>query len=89
MTDQIGLKPAEDYFQQLCLSIIDDLENNNFSWYGNEHGVMLTINGQTKFIQNDSDEEEEIRELWNTAKKMPEEKDDNRSTLESNDSKKS
>lgn len=69
MTNMIGAKPNEDYFQQLCLSIIDDLEHNNFHWEGDEHGVKLTINGQTAFIPNDAKEEEGIKELWNQAKK--------------------
>lgn len=67
--NKIGLKPNEEYFQQLCLSIIDDLEHNGFTWEGNEHGIMLTINGKSKFIHNDADEEKEITELWNQAKK--------------------
>lgn len=67
--NKIGLKPNEEYFQQLCLSIIDDLEHNVFSWEGNDHGVFLTINGKSKFIHNDADEEKEITELWNQAKK--------------------
>lgn len=71
MTEQIGSIHAQDYVQQLCLSIIDDLDNNYFTWYGNEQGISLTINGQTKFIPNDADEEKEIRELWNQAKKLP------------------
>lgn len=66
--NRIGLQPNEDYFQQLCLSIIDDLDNNNFRWEGNEHGVSLTINGQTQFIPNEADEEEEIEKLWKQAR---------------------
>lgn len=67
--NMIGLKPNEEYFQQLCLSIIDDLENNTFDWGGDERGVTLTINGVTKFIPNEANEEEEIEALWNLAKK--------------------
>jgi len=69
--DKIGLEPAQEYIQQLCLSIIDDLDNNNFSWYGDERGIFLTINGQQKFISNDANEEKEIRELWKQAKNKP------------------
>lgn len=69
MTNKIGLQPNEEYFQQLCYSIIDDLEGNNFHWEGNEFGVHLTINGQSKFIPNEADEEKEIKQLWKTAKK--------------------
>lgn len=87
MTEQMGLIQGQDYFQQLCLSIIDDLDNNNFSWYGNEQGVFLTINGQTKFIPNEADEEQEIRALWNQVKKTPSQ-ESNPSTSESKDSKK-
>jgi len=65
----IGLKHNEEYFQQLCLSIIDDLEHNNFHWEGDAYGVHLTINGQSKFIPNTADEEKEISELWNQVKK--------------------
>jgi len=82
MTDTIGLIHAQDYIQQLCLSIIDDLENNNFSWYGTERGVFLTINSQTKFIPNDADEEKEIEELWNRVKKTTSQAS-SRSTLKS------
>lgn len=67
--NMIGIKDNEDYFNQLCFSIIDDLDNNNFHWEGNTIGVHLTINGQSKFIPNDADEEKEIRELWKQAKK--------------------
>lgn len=70
MDDKIGLIHNQDYFQQLCLSIIDDLENNNFHWEGNEMGVHLTINGQSTFIPNSADEEKAIEELWNQAKKQ-------------------
>lgn len=66
--NKIGLLHNQDYFQQLCLSIIDDLENNNFHWEGNEYGVHLTINGQSKFIPNESDEEKEIEQLWKQAR---------------------
>lgn len=69
LQSKIGLIPNEDYFQQLCLSIIDDLENNNFHWEGNELGVHLTINGQSAFIPNQANEEEEIEKLWNQAKR--------------------
>lgn len=69
MDDRIGLKHNEEYFQQLCYSIIDDLEHNNFYWEGNELGVHLTINGQSKFIPNNADEEKEIEQLWNQVKK--------------------
>lgn len=71
MDGQIGLIHNQDYFQQLCMSIIDDLENNNFHWEGDATGVKLTINGQTKFIPNEADEEKEIEELWNQAKNDP------------------
>jgi hypothetical protein len=67
--NRIGLLQNEEYFQQLCFSIIDDLENNNFHWEGNEHGVHLTINGQSQFIPNEADEEKEIKKLWKQAKK--------------------
>lgn len=67
--NRIGLLHNQDYFQQLCMSIIDDLEHNNFHWEGNEHGVYLTINGQSQFIPNEADEEKEIKKLWKTAKK--------------------
>ena len=67
--NNIGLLENEEYFQQLCLSIIDDLENNNFHWEGNEFGVHLTINGQSQFIPNEANEEEEIEKLWNQAKR--------------------
>lgn len=69
INNMIGLAPNQEYFDQLCFSIIDDLENNNFHWEGNELGVHLTINGQSKFIPNDANEEEEIEQLWNQAKK--------------------
>lgn len=65
---RIGLIDQQDYINQLCLSIIDDLEHNSFHWEGNELGIHLTINGQSKFIPNDADEEKEISELWNQAK---------------------
>ena len=67
--DEIGLKPNEESFQQLCLTIIDDLENNNFHWEGNNLGVHLTINGQSAFIPNSANEEEEIKKLWKQAKR--------------------
>ena len=63
----IGLAHNQEYFQQLCYSIIDDLEHNNFHWEGNEFGVHLTINGQSQFIPNEADEEKEIKKLWKTA----------------------
>lgn len=66
--NKIGLLPNQEYFDQLCFSIIDDLENNNFHWEGNELGVHLTINGQSMFIPNDADEEKEIKKLWKQAK---------------------
>jgi hypothetical protein len=67
-----GVLANEEYFQQLCYSIIDDLEHNNFHWEGNEHGVHLTINGQSQFIPNEADEEKEISKLWKKAKhKLP------------------
>jgi hypothetical protein len=69
MDDKIGLIDNQDYINQLCLSIIDDLENNSFFWVGDATGINITINGQTKFIPNESDEEKEITELWNLAKK--------------------
>lgn len=65
---QIGLKPQEEYFQQLCYSIIDDLTDNNFHWEGNANGVHLTINGQSVFIPNGADEEKAIEELWKQAR---------------------
>ncbi len=64
----IGTQTQEEYFQQLCMSIIDDLENNSFRWSGNELGVHLTINGQSKFIPNNADEEKEIEQLWKQAR---------------------
>ncbi len=67
--EKIGLLDNQDYFQQLCYSIIDDLDNNNFHWEGNEHGVHLTINGQSIYIPNEANEEEEIEKLWKTARK--------------------
>jgi hypothetical protein len=67
--NKIGLVENQEYFQQLCYSIIDDLENNNFHWEGNEFGVHLTINGQSQFIPNEADEEKEISKLWKQAKK--------------------
>lgn len=67
--NQIGLAHNQEYFDQLCFSIIDDLENNNFHWEGNEFGVHLTINGQSVYIPNEANEEEEIKKLWKTAKK--------------------
>lgn len=67
--ERIGVHANQDYFNQLCLSIIDDLANNSFHWEGNELGVHLTINGQSKFIPNSANEEEEIEQLWKTAKK--------------------
>lgn len=70
MDDKIGLIHNEDYIQQLCLSIIDDLDNNSFSWYGDETGVHMTINGQAKFIPNEAEEEKEIEQLWKKAKKV-------------------
>lgn len=66
--NKIGLINNQEYFDQLCFSIIDDLENNNFHWEGNEHGVHLTINGQSKFIPNEANEEEEIEQLWKQAR---------------------
>ena len=69
MDNRIGLIDNQESFNQLCFSIIDDLENNNFHWEGNEHGVHLTINGQSVFIPNEANEEEEIEKLWKTAKK--------------------
>lgn len=71
MNDKIGLIDNQEYFDQLCFSIIDDLENNNFHWEGNEFGVHLTINGQSVFIPNEANEEEEIKKLWKTARKKP------------------
>jgi len=67
--NKIGLIDNQESFNQLCFSIIDDLENNNFHWEGNEHGVRLTINGQSVFIPNEANEEEEIEKLWKQAKK--------------------
>lgn len=67
--DKIGLLENEEYFQQLCMSIIDDLDNNNFHWEGNERGVHLTINGQSIFISNKSNEEKEIEQLWHQVKR--------------------
>lgn len=67
--NKIGLIDNQESFDQLCFSIIDDLENNNFHWEGNEHGVHLTINGQSVFIPNEANEEEEIEKLWKQAKK--------------------
>ncbi len=67
--NMIGIQANEESFTQLCLSIIDDLENNNFYWEGNQFGVHLTINGQSVFIPNEANEEEEIKKLWKTAKK--------------------
>lgn len=67
--NKIGLIDNQESFDQLCFSIIDDLENNNFHWEGNEHGVHLTINGQSVFIPNEANEEEEIEKLWKTARK--------------------
>lgn len=67
--NQIGLIDNQESFDQLCFSIIDDLENNNFHWEGNEHGVHLTINGQSVYIPNEANEEEEIKKLWKTARK--------------------
>lgn len=69
MDNRIGIAENQDYFNQLCFSIIDDLENNNFHWEGNEFGVHLTINGQSIFIPNEANEEEEIKKLWKTARK--------------------
>lgn len=66
--NKIGLVENQDYFNQLCFSIIDDLENNVFYWEGNEFGVHLTINGQSVYIPNEADEEQEIRKLWKQAK---------------------
>ena len=66
--NKIGLIDNQESFNQLCFSIIDDLENNNFHWEGNEHGVHLTINGQSVFIPNEANEEEEIEKLWKTAR---------------------
>lgn len=67
--NQIGLAHNQEYFEQLCFSIIDDLENNNFHWEGNEFGVHLTINGQSVFIPNEANEEEEIEKLWKQARR--------------------
>lgn len=67
--NMIGIQANEEAFTQLCFSIIDDLENNNFYWEGNEHGVHLTINGQSVFIPNEADEEAEIKKLWKQAKR--------------------
>lgn len=69
LQNKIGLAPNQEYFDQLCFSIIDDLENNNFHWEGNEHGVHLTINGQSVYIPNEAEEEKEISKLWKQAKK--------------------
>lgn len=69
MDNRIGIAENQEYFDQLCFSIIDDLENNNFHWEGNEFGVHLTINGQSVFIPNEANEEEEIKKLWKTARK--------------------
>lgn len=66
---RFGMAENQEYFQQLCFSIIDDLENNNFHWEGNEFGVHLTINGQSVFIPNEADEEEEIKKLWKQARR--------------------
>ena len=66
--NKIGLAPNQEYFNQLCFSIIDELDNNNFHWEGNEFGVHLTINGQSTFIPNEADEEKEIKKLWKQAK---------------------
>ena len=74
--EQIGLIDNEDYINQLCYSIIDDLEHNNFHWEGSEIGINITINGQSRFIPNEADEQKEIEELWTLAK------NDNRITLE-------
>lgn len=74
--EQIGLAHNEDYINQLCYSIIDDLENNSFFWVGDATGINITINGQTKFIPNGADEQKEIEELWTLAK------NDSRTTLE-------
>ena len=65
---RIGLIDQQDYINQLCFSIIDDLEHNNFHWEGDEYGIHLTINGQSKFIPNEADEEKEIEQLWNQVK---------------------
>jgi len=69
MDNRIGLIHNQESFNQLCFSIIDDLENNNFHWEGNEFGVHLTINEQSVFIPNEANEEEEIEKLWKTARK--------------------
>ena len=69
LQDMIGIQSNQEYFNQLCFSIIDDLENNNFHWEGNKFGVHLTINGQSVFIPNEANEEEEIKKLWKTARK--------------------
>lgn len=66
--NKIGLIDNQESFDQLCFSIIDDLENNNFHWEGNEHGVHLTINGQSVYIPNEANEEEEIEKLWKQAR---------------------
>lgn len=66
--NQIGLIHNQEYFTQLCYSIIDT-SVDNFHWEGNEHGVHLTINGQSKFIPNTANEEEEIEQLWKQARK--------------------
>ena len=67
--NKIGLIDNQEYIDQLCFSIIDDLENNNFHWEGNEFGIHLTINGQSVYIPNEANEEEEIKKLWKTARK--------------------
>ena len=67
--NKIGLIDNQESFDQLCFSIIDDLENNNFHWEGNEFGIHLTINGQSVYIPNEANEEEEIKKLWKQAKK--------------------
>ena len=67
--NKIGLIDNQESFDQLCFSIIDDLENNNFHWEGNEFGIHLTINGQSVYIPNEANEEEEIKKLWKTARK--------------------
>lgn len=69
MDDKIGLINNQDYINQLCVSIIDDLEHNYFHWEGDETGINININGTTKFIPNEADEQKEIEELWNRVKK--------------------
>lgn len=72
MDDKIGLANNQEYIDQLIFSIIledGDLKHNNFHWEGNEFGIHLTINGQSKFIPNEANEEEEIRQLWTSVKK--------------------